>query len=257
MNDEETVADTDEVIEEVAEEETPKAEESEPEATETTEESDSEPEKEEPKPEKRDSKAERRIKKLSRKTREQEAKIAELMSKSEPSGTPPALSDFDDPDKYVDAVNDFRQKQEDQVKDQRAKKEAEADFNDAVSETMEDAAELIEDFDPEVFSEVQITQAMADVIAFSDIGPELVKHFYENPEEAKKIAKLSGRRQAVAMVRAEVKLSEPSKPKPKSKAPAPPPKTEGKGKAGKSGYFSGMTNAQFNKQRALDIKNRS
>lgn len=75
-----------------------------------------------------------------------------------------------------------------------------------------------------------ISDAMAEVIQESDIGPQIAYYLGKNTAEAEQIAQLDPVRAARAIGRIEAKLEKPPAPppapKPVSKAPPPPPRIE-------------------------------
>lgn len=75
------------------------------------------------------------------------------------------------------------------------------------------------DYDAVSRGPVPITQEMADIIAESEMGPDVAYHLGKNPGEAWQLAQLSDKRLAKEMGKLEARLSQP-KPLPKQ-PPAP------------------------------------
>jgi hypothetical protein len=78
-----------------------------------------------------------------------------------------------------------------------------------------------------------ISDAMAEIIQESEVGPELAYYLGKNLDEARQIAELDAVKAARAIGRIEAKLEKPAaapaptpKPPPVSKAPPPPPRIE-------------------------------
>ena len=85
---------------------------------------------------------------------------------------------------------------------------------DAFSETKDDYYDVAHDPD------LQVSDAMRDVLLESDHGPQLLYHLGENPKEASRISRLSPVSAALELGKLEARLTAPSQSKPSS-APAP------------------------------------
>ena len=92
----------------------------------------------------------------------------------------------------------------------------------AFDSRLEKVRDAIPDYDEIIQSaDVQISQAMYDVILESDKGPEVTLYFARNPEEAEKLSQLSPTAAARAIGRIEEKLEREALAKKQSTAPKP------------------------------------
>ena len=91
-------------------------------------------------------------------------------------------------------------------------------FEDRVDEFIDEHP----DYDEKVTNNTSlpISREMADVIKFSDVGPQLAYHLADNPKEAERISKLSPLLQAKELGRLEVSITATPEVK-QSNAPAP------------------------------------
>lgn len=150
-----------------------------------------------------------------------------------PEDVRPTRAQFDDPDKYDEALATWAHR----AGEKKAKAEAEAGFTqqradeakaeadkkqqaEADQVTAEWASRVTEakkdmpDFDEVITNEnVEITQTMGLAILNSDQGPKLAYHLGKNPEEAARIAALNPAKQLLAMGALEHTLSLPPKVK--------------------------------------------
>ena len=147
--------------------------------------------------------------------REQQAKAAERQIAVEV----PPVDQFESPEAYAEALAE-KKAQELIAKREAAKVQAEID--EAFQERLEEAKEKYADFDQVAYNpNLPITDAMAETIRASEIGPELAYHLGSNPKEAERIAKLSPFLQAKEIGRIEAKLAAEPPVKKTTSAPDP------------------------------------
>ena len=97
---------------------------------------------------------------------------------------------------------------------EQARLESYAERADAFSETKDDYYDVAHDPD------LQVSEAMREVILESDHGPQLLYHLGENPKESSRISRLSPVSAALELGKLEARLTAPSQSK-TSSAPAP------------------------------------
>jgi hypothetical protein len=186
------------------------------------------------------------------KREEIERELAEVKAKLKPepvkiSESPkPTREQFPDPHEYAEKLSDWSvqdalRKRDEQ--DAAARQEAAAALvQDNWQRRVEDIKKEVPDFAEKIAeSKVVVTNEVRDMILDSEIGPRILLHFVEHPDEADKIGKMTIGRAYVALGRLEAKLSEPkaeAKPKeeevkkvvkPVEISKAPPPITPLKG----------------------------
>jgi hypothetical protein len=87
---------------------------------------------------------------------------------------------------------------------------------------VETVRDKYDDFDSVAFSpDVPVTDAMAEIIRSSDVGPDLAYYLGKNREEAARISEMTVAQQGAALARLEAKLSSAPPVKKTSSAPAP------------------------------------
>lgn len=173
-----------------------------------------------------------------RRAAELEAKLKPIPEKAAEENEKPDKSKYTDAFQYAEdlavwsAKNALREKEE---SDRRARAEFEASerlnaWNRRLEETKKENPEFI---DKVANSTVQVSAEVRDAIMDSDIGPKILLHFAENPEEAEKIGKMTVGKALIMLGKIEAKLTEtPKKEEPKvetkdevlpevSKAPIP------------------------------------
>lgn len=151
----------------------------------------------------------------------------------EPENVRPTRAQYDDPDKYDQALATWAER----MGAQKAKAEAEANFtkqrddeakaandtrvkaeNERIAATWKDRSDKFTaetpDFQEAIMSDdVQITPIMGQAILTSEIGPQVAYHLAKNPKEATEIAAMQPHAQLLALGRLEARLSAPPKPK--------------------------------------------
>lgn len=151
---------------------------------------------------------------------------------------PPKVEDFPDYEAYLlarakyevrqDFQKEARAAQERRIREQQQARQAEV--TQGFAARVEAARDKYEDFDEVAFSPaVPVTPAMAEVIAESDMGPDVAYWLGKHPQEARRIAGLSPIAAAREIGKIEAKLSAP--PPPKKTTAAPPPPTTVRGAA--------------------------
>lgn len=123
-----------------------------------------------------------------------------------------------------------------------------------VQKQFEAGVEKYSDFEDIVSDpDLPITQAMAEVLAESEVGADLAYYLGKNPKEAARIARLPAISAARELGKLEAKLPTLAAP---AVSKAPPPVTPTKGAAGGEKDPSQMTDAEFNAWRQKQIKAR-
>ncbi len=102
------------------------------------------------------------------------------------------------------------------------------------------------------------SDAMADEIRISDVGPQLSYHLAKNPDIAAEIFALSHDEtvRRMTLLGSSLKSEMSKKPKSVSDAPPPPPNIPSGDAALEKGYYEGMSDAEFAKLRRKEIANR-
>lgn len=149
--------------------------------------------------------------------------------KPEPQTTQgePQLDNFDSYEQYIAALADYKadqkikawQEQQTQQQTQQQAEQARAAFQ---TKALEYAAESgLDDFQQVAFSPMlPVSEAMAEVIQQSDVGPQLLYQLGQNPGEAQRISQLPPVQAARELGRMEYQLSSVP-PKKQTSAPDP------------------------------------
>lgn len=133
----------------------------------------------------------------------------------------PTLEQCDnDPDKYAEAVADWRLKQHEQASKVEQSRKSLEEFAAKRDDLMADLEET-EGFSARKFGKLPISEVMAEAIVDSEVSVKLALHLQNNPDDASRIAALPAARQAAEIGKLEVKLSAPPATKKPSNAPAP------------------------------------
>ena len=150
--------------------------------------------------------------------REQAAKQAEMQAKQAVSAElPPA--DSMDPEQYAELLAE-RKAQELIARREEARQQAE--LLEAFHEREEEARVKYDDFEQVAYNpKLPITDAMAQTIQASDVGPDIAYYLGSNPKEAERISRLSALMQAKEIGKIESKLADSPPVKKSSNAPAP------------------------------------
>lgn len=138
----------------------------------------------------------------------------------------PTLEKFEyDPEKYAQAVADYKLKKAEQERDARQRDETAKQYTQRLAtqweEKVEAAYEKYEDFD-EVVGKLEPKVPFVAAIMEADNGPDIAHYLGKNPKEAQRIAQLPPLSQVREIGKLEAKFAaEPVKAKTPSKAPAP------------------------------------
>lgn len=175
-----------------------------------------------------------------------ERKAAELEAKLKPTEIKTEDDDKPDKTKYTDAFQYAEDLavwsaksaiKEKEASDRKAQIEKE---QEAKITSWKDRVEKTKLADPEfmdkiIASNVQVSEEVREAIMDSDVGPRILLHLAENPEEAERIGKLTVGKAMIALGKLEAKYSEPPKTEAKTEvkqaeiSKAPPPITPLKG----------------------------
>lgn len=155
----------------------------------------------------------------------------------------PKLEQFASYDDYVKAVADHRavkatDERLKQDRDQAEKRSAQERRNQLVASHREreaKALEKYEDYIEKAHYNPHMTEAMAQAIMESDVGPDVAYWLANNPQDSARIARLSPVQQIRELGKIEAKMeSSAPPPAPKQPSTAPEPITPVGGKAGPS-----------------------
>ena len=151
--------------------------------------------------------------------REQAARLAELETqRSVPKELPPADA-FESPEAYAEALA-YRKAEE--LIAQRERQAQQRQYLEAWHEREEEARNKYDDFEQVAYNKsLPISDAMAETIQASDVGPDIAYYLGSNIKEAQRIASLPPYLQAKEIGRIEAKLSLEPLVKKTSSAPAP------------------------------------
>jgi hypothetical protein len=150
--------------------------------------------------------------------RDQSRRVVEAQTSAPPAPLPPVDS-FADAQSYAEALA------EQKAQELLARREA-AQQQTAVLEAYQDREEeartKYDDFEQVAYNpNLRVTDAMAQTIQASDIGPEVIYYLGTNPKESDRIARLPVLLQAKEIGRIEAKLAADPPVKRTSTAPAP------------------------------------
>lgn len=149
--------------------------------------------------------------------REQAQRVAETQARAPVA--PPAADDFDSASAYADALADQRAQE---LLNKREAAKAQAELLDAYHDREEEARGKYDDFEQVAYNpKLPVTDAMAQTIQASDIGPDVIYWLGSNPKEAARISALPGLLQAREIGKIEAKLATNPPVKRTSTAPAP------------------------------------
>jgi len=149
--------------------------------------------------------------------REQAQRLAETQARVPVA--PPAADDFDSASAYADALADQRAQE---LLNKREAAKAQAELLDAYHDREEEARSKYDDFEQVAYNpKLPVTDAMAQTIQASEIGPDVIYWLGSNPKEAARISALPGLLQAREIGKIEAKLATNPPVKRTSTAPAP------------------------------------
>lgn len=149
--------------------------------------------------------------------REQAQRLTDLQAKAPVA--PPAADDFESASAYADALADQRAQE---LLNKREAAKAQAELLDAYHDREEEARSKYDDFEQVAYNpKLPVTDAMAQTIQASEIGPDVIYWLGSNPKEAARISALPGLLQAREIGKIEAKLATNPPVKKTSTAPAP------------------------------------
>ncbi len=160
----------------------------------------------------------KRVDKLNAKIAEREAEIAywrEQVLKTQQSTPPaapavdnkrPVIADFDDIDKYTDALTDWK------VEQALLKKEAEQRTTSVIKtyeNRLNEFKNTVDDFDEAIsdVSHIPVSQEISNIIIESEVGPQLAYYLAKNEQEITRINNLPPHRRLVELGKLEAKLT--------------------------------------------------
>jgi len=150
--------------------------------------------------------------------REQAARVQESQARKAPVEIPP-IENFNSPDEYADALAE-RKAEELLARREQARQQSE--IIESFHEREEEARSKYDDFEQVAYNpKLPITDAMAQTIQASEVGPDMAYYLGSNPKEADRISRLSPLQQAKELGKIEAKLSDNPPVKKTSNAPAP------------------------------------
>lgn len=161
-------------------------------------------------------------KRLAREQRKWEREQAQRAQQQAPRSVPADLlpvDQFESVEAYAEALAD--RKAEERLQ-QREVQRQQQEVLSAYQEREEQARDKYEDFEQVAYNpNLRITNAMAEAIQYSDVGPDLAYYLGSNPKEADRISRLSPLVQAKEIGRIEAKLASEPVTKKTTSAPAP------------------------------------
>lgn len=149
--------------------------------------------------------------------REQAARAAEKQLKT-PVEIPP-IEQFNSPEEYADLL---AERKAEELLARREQARAQSEIIESYHEREEEARNKYDDFEQVAYnSKLPITEAMAQTIQASEVGPDMAYYLGSNPKEAERISRLSPLSQAKELGKIEAKLADNPVVKKTSSAPAP------------------------------------
>jgi hypothetical protein len=149
--------------------------------------------------------------------REQAAKAAEKQLKT-PVEIPP-IEQFASPDEYAEVL---AERKAEELLARREQARMQSETLEAFHDREEEARNKYDDFEQVAYNpKLPITDAMAQTIQASEVGPDMAYYLGSNPKEAERISRLSPLQQAKELGKIEAKLSDNPVVKKTSSAPAP------------------------------------
>ena len=150
--------------------------------------------------------------------REQVARAAEMQARKAPVEIPP-IEQFNSPDEYAEVL---AERKAEELLARREQARAQSEIIESYHEREEEARTKYDDFEQVAYNaKLPITDAMAQTIQASDVGPDMAYYLGSNPKEADRISRLSPLQQAKELGKIEAKLSDNPLVKKTSSAPAP------------------------------------
>jgi hypothetical protein len=149
--------------------------------------------------------------------REQAAKAAEKQLKT-PVEIPP-IEQFASPDEYAEVL---AERKAEELLARREQARLQSETLEAFHDREEEARNKYDDFEQVAYNpKLPITDAMAQTIQSSEVGPDMAYYLGSNPKEAERISRLSPLQQAKELGKIEAKLADNPVVKKTTNAPAP------------------------------------
>jgi len=149
--------------------------------------------------------------------REQVARAAEKQLKT-PVEIPP-IEQFNSPDEYAEVL---AERKAEELLARREQARMQSETLEAFHDREEEARNKYDDFEQVAYNpRLPITDAMAQTIQSSDVGPDMAYYLGSNPKEADRISRLLPLQQAKELGKIEAKLTDNPVVKKTSSAPAP------------------------------------
>ena len=150
--------------------------------------------------------------------REQAARAAETQARKAPVEIPP-IEQFASPEEYADLL---AERKAEELLARREQARMQSEIIESYHEREEEARNKYDDFEQVAYnSKLPITDAMAQTIQASEVGPDMAYYLGSNPKEADRISRLSPLQQAKELGKIEAKLADNPVVKKTSSAPAP------------------------------------
>jgi len=150
--------------------------------------------------------------------REQAARAAETQARKAPVEIPP-IEQFASPEEYADLL---AERKAEELLARREQARMQSEIIESYHDKEEDARNKYDDFEQVAYNpKLPITDAMAQTIQASEVGPDMAYYLGSNPKEADRISRLSPLQQAKELGKIEAKLADNPVVKKTSSAPAP------------------------------------
>jgi len=150
--------------------------------------------------------------------REQAARATEAQARKAPVEIPP-IEQFASPEEYADLL---AERKAEELLARREQARAQSEIIESYHDSEEEARNKYDDFEQVAYnSKLPITEAMAQTIQASEVGPDMAYYLGSNPKEAERISRLSPLQQAKELGKIEAKLADNPVVKKTSSAPAP------------------------------------
>jgi hypothetical protein len=150
--------------------------------------------------------------------REQAARAAETQARKALVEIPP-IEQFNSPDEYAEVL---AERKAEELLARREQARMQSEIIESYHDKEEDARNKYDDFEQVAYNpKLPITDAMAQTIQASDVGPDMAYYLGSNPKEADRISRLSPLQQAKELGKIEAKLADNPVVKKTSSAPAP------------------------------------
>ena len=150
--------------------------------------------------------------------RDQAARATEAQARKAPVDIPP-IEQFASPDEYAEVL---AERKAEELLARREQARMQSEIIESYHEREEEARNKYDDFEQVAYnSKLPITDAMAQTIQASEVGPDMAYYLGSNPKEAERISRLTPLGQAKELGKIEAKLADNPPVKKTSSAPAP------------------------------------